>query len=173
MLKNTIFGNSGYLQAVPYLRQTRKPTQLELEVTEICKEIKCAIEDSVLDGIFQGEISQLPALNGSAIQGGEEECGELGWLVVVGVGVEKGHSDQQTNCNQPASTTHGKKKNSLQLNWRGIFQAVKARREKRFEQQIYCVRLGKGSIRVGFEKLSWHCHKKTANVSTGTEAFLE
>ena len=67
----------------------------------------------------------------------------------------------------------GKKKNSLQLNWRGVFQAVKARREKRFEQQIYCVRLGKGSIRVGFEKLSWHCHKKTANVSTGTEAFLE
>lgn len=134
MLKNTIFGNSGYLQAVPYLRQTRKPTQLELEVTEICKEIKCAIEDSVLDGIFQGEISQLPALNcpvklfsqqkshpnvhtpktnGSAIQGGEEECGELGWLVVVGVGVEKGHSDQQTNCNQPASTTHGKKKKTV------------------------------------------------------------
>lgn len=89
----------------------------------------------MLDGIFPGEISQLPAncpvklfsqqkshpnvhtpkTNGSAIQGGEEECGELGWLVVVEGGVEKGHLDQQTNCNQPASTTHGKKKTVYSL----------------------------------------------------------
>ena len=54
----------------------------------------------------------------------------------------------------------------------GSFQAVKARREIRLKKQIYCMPFTKGSIRVGFEKLSWYCHRKKANVWTG-KAILE